>query len=157
MTPRLLAALKSLDVVRTGYVIRSRDGAPKTDGEVASALGRICVRAGLPERSWHTLRHSFGTHAAQLGVNPWSLMTWLGHGRIDETMLYVHVARNHKRQLPVEVLSAAGAERDPDRRILLMLGARGNLWQPPSKASRRANKMPTAGGSARVMSEISAG
>ena len=27
-------------------------------------------RAGLPLRFFHTLRHSFGTHAALVGVNP---------------------------------------------------------------------------------------
>jgi hypothetical protein len=26
------------------------------------------------------------------GVNPWKLMLWMGHKRIDETMLYVHFA-----------------------------------------------------------------
>src|SRR3569833_3046429 len=44
-------------------------------------------RLRLPERGWHVLRHSFGTHAAMLGVNPWQLQTWMGHKRIDETML----------------------------------------------------------------------
>jgi hypothetical protein len=27
-----------------------------------------------------------------LGVNPWTLMTWMGHKTITETMRYVHVA-----------------------------------------------------------------
>jgi integrase len=43
----------------------------------------------LPVRYWHTLRYSFGTHAALFGVKPWRLQTWMGHKRIDETMLYV--------------------------------------------------------------------
>jgi hypothetical protein len=30
---------------------------------------RICRRAQLPERGWHTLRHTFGTHAALFGVS----------------------------------------------------------------------------------------
>ena len=49
----------------------------------------------------------------------------MGHKRIDETMLYVHVAKDHRRDLPPEVISAGAKEADPDRRILLMLGARG--------------------------------
>jgi integrase len=87
---------------------------------------RICRLAGLPERGWHVLRHSFGTHAAMLGVNPWRLQLWMGHKRIDETMLYVNFASAHMRPIPPHVLQAAGTEIDPDRRILLMLGARGN-------------------------------
>jgi hypothetical protein len=59
-------------------------------------------------------------------VNPWRLQAWLGHKRIDETMLYVHVAENHRRDLPPAVLAAGSGETDPDRRILRMLGARGS-------------------------------
>jgi len=91
---------------------------------------RICRRAQLPERGWHTMRHTFGTHAALFGVNPWRLMTWLGHKRIEETMRYVHVADSHRRELPPELLAAAEGEFDPDRRILKLLGGRANLRQP---------------------------
>jgi len=71
-------------------------------------------------------RHCFGTHAALFGVNPWRLQTWMGHKRIDETMLYVHVAEAHHRELPEVVRLAAAAEADPDARIIKMLGARGS-------------------------------
>ncbi len=53
------------------------------------------------------------------------MQAWLGHKRIDETMLYVHVAEAHPRELPEHVQQAASSETDPDRRILSMLGARG--------------------------------
>jgi hypothetical protein len=46
--------------------------------------------------------------------------------RIDETMLYVHVAENHRREIPESILAAAQGEIDPDRRILKMLAARGS-------------------------------
>ncbi len=58
------------------------------------------------------------------GANPWKLMQWLGHKRIDETMLYVHFAEAHLRPLPEPVLMAQRNELDPDRRIVLMLDAR---------------------------------
>jgi hypothetical protein len=64
----------------------------------------------------------FGRHAAMFGVNPWTLMTWMGHKRIDEAMLYVHVAANHRRDIPPGVIAAGAAEADPDRRIVAMLG-----------------------------------
>ena len=100
-----LHAIAELEVVREGYVVR---------------------RARLPEKRWHTLRHTFGTHTALFGVNPWRLQSWMGHKRIDETMIYVHVAENHRRDIPEPILGAAETERDPDRRIILMLGARGS-------------------------------
>ena len=95
-----------------------------TDGQANASILRICRRAELSLKRWHTLRHTFGTHAALCGVNPWTLQAWMGHKRIDETMLYVHVAKDHRRDLPPEVISAGARESDPDRRILLMLRAR---------------------------------
>lgn len=88
---------------------------------------RVCRKAGLPERGWHVLRHTFGTHGAMFGVNPWRLMTWMGHKRIDETHRYVHIASAHHREVPAEVLTAAATEIDPDRRVLAMLGARATI------------------------------
>jgi integrase len=80
----------------------------------------------VPERdgAWHLLRHSFGAHAALFGANPWTLMRWLGHKRIDETMLYVNFASDHQRSSPTEIQAAAATESDPDRRIIAMLGQR---------------------------------
>ena len=138
MTSTLYEALKRMSTVREGFVVRNRDGSPKPDGETSHALGRICRKAGLPVRYWHTLRHSLGTHAALFGVNPWRLQSWMGHKRIDETMLYVHVAENHRREIPQEIISAGSAEPDPDRRILRMLGARAT-FVPRSEGATDGN------------------
>ena len=54
-------ALKRMSVVREGFVVRSADGSQKSDGEANWWMARICRKAGLPVRYWHTLRHSFGT------------------------------------------------------------------------------------------------
>jgi len=126
MTSTLHDALKRMATVREGYVVRNLDGTPKRDGDADHAIARICRRAGLPVRYWHTLRHSLGTHAALFGVNPWRLQAWLGHKRIDETMLYVHVAESHMRELP-EAIRACMSEPDPDARIVRMLGARAEV------------------------------
>ena len=126
MTSTLYDALKRMATIREGYVVRNLDGTPKRDGDADHAIARICRRAGLPVRYWHTLRHTFGTHAAMFGVNPWRLQAWLGHKRIDETMLYVHVAESHMRELP-EVIRACMSEPDPDARIIKMLGARADV------------------------------
>jgi len=60
MTPRLLAALKAIPEIRSGYVLRNLDGSPKPDGETTSTMYRICRRAGLPERAWHVLGTASG-------------------------------------------------------------------------------------------------
>jgi hypothetical protein len=125
MTGTLYEALKRMLTIREGFVVWNFDGSAKGDGQASWVIGRICRRAGLPVRYWHTLRHSFGTHAALFGVNPWRLQTWMGHKRIDETMLYVHVAEAHAREFPECVREAAEGELNHDLRILKMLGARG--------------------------------
>ncbi len=102
-----------MSVIREGLVVRNFDGSAKTDDQADKAMGRICRRARLPRRSFHTLRHTFGTHAALFGVNPWRLQAWLGHKRIDETMLYVHVAEAHPRDLPEAATSAGNGMRIP--------------------------------------------
>ena len=124
MTPTLLNALKTLDVVRRGHVVRNEDGTPLRDGQTIHASYWICREAGLPERGWHCLRHTFGTHAAHFGANPWRLQAWMGHKRIDETMRYVHVTESHDRELPEQIRAVALAENDLDRRVIAMLGAR---------------------------------
>jgi integrase len=136
MTDTLYEALRVLPVVREGYVVLNYVGlgthgrAKHEENVVKNLSNRICRRAGLPESGWHRLRHTFGTHAASFGVNPWRLMTWMGHKRIDETMLYVHVAEQHRRAIPDDVLLSAAQEIDPDQRILTMLAARARTaWQ----------------------------
>ena len=94
--PALAAALQQARRHGT-YVISGAE--LRRDPETRSAMARICKRAGVEDCGWHVLRHTFGTHATMFGVNPWSLMTWMGHKRIDETMRYVHVATAHRRPL----------------------------------------------------------
>jgi hypothetical protein len=36
----------------------------------------------------------------------------MGHKRIEETMLYVHVADNHRRKIPEGILAAGAGDRD---------------------------------------------
>ncbi len=125
MTETLYQALRSLEAVREGFVIRNLVGSAKNDeNQVKNLSYRICRKAGLPERGWHSLRHTFGTHAALFGVNPWRLMTWMGHKRIEQTLRYVHMAGSHMRELPPALLQAAASELDPDRRVLKLLGGR---------------------------------
>ena len=146
MTVTLYEALRAMDVVREGYVVldhigRGETGRAKHEENVVKRLmERVCRKAGLPESGWHRLRHSFGTHAATFGVNPWRLMTWMGHKRVDETMLYVHLAEQHRREIPQLVLKAGARETDPDLRILAMLGERHSAWQPRGSEKRKTHE-----------------
>jgi hypothetical protein len=48
-------------------------------------------------------------------VNPWELMLWMGHKRIDETMLYVHFAEAHLGPLPEVMVQAQHGHDDRPR------------------------------------------
>jgi integrase len=124
MTPSLAAALKALPQVRVGRVVCSLHGEPVSETALKHGVYGVCRGAGLPERSWHVLRHTFATHAARFGANPWRLQAWLGHSTITMTMRYVHHVEEHHRPIPDDILAAGNAMTDPDERVLAMLGAR---------------------------------
>jgi hypothetical protein len=108
---------------------------------VRCAMDRIAKAAGLGGRisGWHVGRHTFGTHAAMLGANPWELMTWMGHKRLEETQLYADVARAHGRSVPQTILAAGAKEADPNRRVLAQRSAR--LALPPRKVAAKWQRM----------------
>jgi site-specific recombinase XerD len=124
ISPALLEALRGR--IRTGYVVSAPDGQRTTKEIVRCGMERIAQRAGLGQRvsGWHVGRHTFGTHAALLAVNPWDLQQWMGHMRMEETQLYADVARAHGRPIPPELIAAGQNEPDPSRRVLAQLSAR---------------------------------
>lgn len=135
MTNRLHEALKAIPTVREGLVLyhegtrkwsRTEPGTQYTGKMMENGLARICRLAGLPGSGWHKLRHTFATHAAMFGADPWSLMTWMGHKNLTQTMRYVHLVKNHERQIPEVVLQAQQGILDRDKMVLAMLSARGS-------------------------------
>ena len=65
-------------------------------------------------------------------MNPWRLQAWLGHKRIDETMLHVHVAEAHHRELPEIVREKARGIDDPIATGASVVDG-GELEQPASQ------------------------
>jgi hypothetical protein len=84
-----------------------------------------------------------------LGANPWELMTWMGHKRLEETQLYADVARAHGRSVPQTILAAGAKEADPNRRVLAQLSAR--LALPPKKSG---SKVAADGSDREVATEL---
>lgn len=128
MSPLLYAALK--DRIRVGFVVPRVGGGHKRKYEVEAAMERIARRAGLGGKvgaKWHIGRHTFATHAAMLGVNPWTLQQWMGHQHMAETEGYVKLANERPRPIPAELLRAGADIADPAKRILAMLSARADL------------------------------
>src|SRR5258706_13561337 len=69
------------------------------------------------------LRHTFATHAARFGTNPWRLQAWLGHSPITMTKPYVHHAEEPHHPIPHRIPPAGNAVTHPYEPVLARLGA----------------------------------
>ena len=80
-------------------------------------------------------------------MNPWQLMQWMGHKRIDETMGYVHMVERQQKPIAPEIVHAGEGKADPTARVVAMLGARATV-RGNGVATRGAlvstSRLPTA-------------
>lgn len=144
MTPRLATHLRGVPRIHVGRVVATA-GEPVHEGEAKHALYRICRAAGLPERLWHRLRHTYATHAALLGVNPIRLQHWLGHSTLNMTLRYIRFAEDHTWPIADDVLTAGAELVRPDQRIVVQLGARAIVsCQSSANENGRSRNRPSS-------------
>lgn len=64
----------------------------KSDKQVYQHFKAICERADISGYTVHSLRHTFATRCAEVGIAPNTTKKWLGHSTIDLTLnVYTHV------------------------------------------------------------------
>jgi integrase len=77
-----------------------------------SVIERVCKRAGLKGVTAHTLRHTFGSIAGELGYSELTIATLLGHTSRSVTQIYVHI-ENAVRDAAEHVSKAISALLGP--------------------------------------------
>ena len=78
----------------------SRRGTPLSTVGIQWVVREAVKRCGFTKGiSVHTLRHSYATHLLEFGMDIVSIKELLGHGRIETTMIYLHVAQSNRINL----------------------------------------------------------
>lgn len=72
------------------------DQEPLGERGVRKIVTKYMREAGITKKaSCHSLRHTFATYKAEMGVSPFQLKEWLGHSSLNTTQIYVHLARQN--------------------------------------------------------------
>ena len=91
---------------------RRKDGRV-SHATVRSALQKAAKTAGITKRvTPHTLRHSFGTHMVELGVDVTVVQALLGHSSVRTTQVYTHtrVAQLSRTESPLDLLGTPAGQ-----------------------------------------------
>lgn len=116
LSPKLLEALREYWVWKKPrvYLFPSTEGhrgveAPMSDKVVWWAVREAARRAGITRKIGpHTFRHSFATELLEAGTDLRTIQLLMGHSRLEDTTLYLHLSRRHLKMTmnPLDQLRA---------------------------------------------------
>jgi site-specific recombinase XerD len=98
--PALLAKRKSGWVPREVFL--NLRGGPLSRQSAYGIVSAAAERAGVPDVSPHTLRHSFATHLLEGGADVRVVQELLGHSSVTTTQIYTKVTIDRLREVYAE-------------------------------------------------------
>jgi len=68
----------------------------------------------------HTLRHSCASHLLEAGVDLRTIQLWLGHSRLEHTLVYLHLSHKHLQAVtnPLDTLEVSSLDSSKRSRRL---------------------------------------
>jgi site-specific recombinase XerD len=89
----------------------NKEGHHITPTSVRAFLKKACEAAKINKKvTVHTLRHCFGTHMLEAGVNIFAIKVMLGHSSISSTCRYLHMVRQDAFNIKSPLDISAGDE-----------------------------------------------
>jgi len=120
LSPKLLEALREYWLWKKPrvYLFPSTEGrrgveAPMSDKVVWWAVREAARRAGITRKIGpHTFRHTFATELLEAGTDLRTIQLLLGHARLEDTTLYLHLSRRHLK-MTMNPLDQLGGQNPP--------------------------------------------
>lgn len=110
LTKHALETIESLKAYSGGmeYIMQRQEGNRIRCSTVNKSLYKACEKCGIPPRSMHKVRRTYGTILIDSGVDDSIIMDQMGHSDIVTTRKYYYYGRNSQENARKQIENAVG-------------------------------------------------